>query len=693
MSDSQTIVIDIVARLKDETTANVNNLVNTLDGSLNSAQTSANGLSNSLKGTQRGMAGLGSSVNGTKNNTDKFLESMRKTEQQAQRLTKDKWLMRLETVDRASQSIEKVTNEVAKFSNKTFNFTMKMTDLATKPLQGLVKLATNPIVAFGSVAGVTVGVKDTIDTFGNFEQTMANVHAITRATQADFEELKQTAMHLGETTVFSATEVAQGMTYLGMAGWKKDTIKEAMPGLLNLSSAGQTDLATTSDILSDVMTAFNVDPVKKYDRETQMYNQDKGISATQHVADVFAAAVTGSNTDVTMLGETLKYSASIANKFNMDLEDTIGMAGIMANSGIKSSQAGTTLRGAMTRLAKKPKEAAEELERFNIKLSDDTNPEKIRPITDIVTDLSDAFSHLTQEEKLSSASKIFGVNALSGWLAVLDQGPDKLKEFTRSIREADGAAQEMADIQLDTLQGSFKLLQSAAEGVKIRVGDKLAPTIRGFIDFISFNMPTIERGISSVVDNVIDKFNTLENNIHRLTESHEWIKAPNFSDKFTLAWDKIIAEPFQSWWSSSGQDFMADVANKIGAGIGGFYKGMAGLIFGFNDGDNSGVSVGKSFADGFIEGFDPANTAKRVVDGIGDIFSHSHFNIFGDKEDKSLVSTLMAGFMINKGLQFTSSIAGGVSAGSRLLGGLIGGWDYCLWNAYHYNSNVWSVKE
>lgn len=721
MAKNQTIVIDIVARLKDETTDNINAILSVLNNSLNSVQNSVDDLNNALSGTQanintlnhtittttqstdnlgntanstqnniddldtsiedtrhsatelagglagaqRSTANYGNTTNRTRTNTDRFRDSMRRTEQQAQRLTRDRWLMRLDVVDRSAQSIQKVTNSIGNISNKTFSFTMKMTDLATKPLQGLVKLASNPIVAFGSIAGVSVGVKDTIDTFGNFEQTMANVHAITKSSPEDFKELKDTAMHLGETTVFSANEAAQGMTYLGMAGWKKDTIKAAMPDLLNLSSAGQTDLATTSDIVSDVMTAYGLDP-------TDMYNKDKGISATGHIADVFAATVTGSNTDISMLGETMKYAAPIAKQFNMSFEDTAGMAGMMANAGIKSSQAGTTLRGAMTRLAKKPKEAKEELERFNINLSDETTGD-IKPITDIVTDLSDAFSHLTQEEKLSSASKIFGVNAVSGWLAVLDQGPDKLKEFTKSIREADGAAKEMADIQLDTLQGSFKLLQSAAEGVKIRVGDRLAPTLRRFTDFITANMPSIERVVSSVVGNIDRSLNTLESNIHNLTDSFEWKNADSFSDKFTLAWDKVIAEPFQSWWSSSGQSFMADVANKVGSGLGGLYKGLAGLVFGFEDDDSSAVSIGKSFADGFIEGFDVETTAKRVMNGIGNIFSHSHFNIFADKEDKSIVSTLMAGFMINKGLQLTSSIAGGVSTGSRVLGGLIRG--------------------
>lgn len=350
ISNNQTIVIDIVARLKDEVSGNINALnaafsstqssANSLNNAINataqsaaslaatanSAQTSATGLAGGLDGAQRSTTSLGNSTNRTRTSTDRFTTSMRRTEQQAQRLTRDRWLMRLDMVDRSAQSIQKVTNSIGNISNKTFSFTMKMTDLATKPLQRLMKLASNPIVAFGSIAGVSVGIKDTIDTFGNFEQTMANVHAITKSSPQDFKELRDTAMHLGETTVFSANEATQGMTYLGMAGWKKDTIKAAMPDMLNLSSASQTDLATTSDIVSDVMTAFGIDP-------TDMYNKDKSISATGHVADVFAATVTGSNTDMTMLGETMKYAAPIAKQFNMSLEDTAGMAGMMANAG------------------------------------------------------------------------------------------------------------------------------------------------------------------------------------------------------------------------------------------------------------------------------------------------------------------------------------------------------------------------
>lgn len=236
ISNNQTIVIDIVAKLKDEVSGNSNALnaafsstqssANSLNNSINatsqsatnlaatanSAQTSATGLAGGLDGAQRSTTNLGNSANRTRTSTDRFTTSMRRTEQQAQRLTRDRWLMRLDMVDRSAQSIQKVTNSIGNISNKTFSFTMKMTDLATKPLQGLMKLASNPIVAFGSVAGVSVGIKDTIDTFGNFEQTMANVHAITKSSPKDFKELRDTAMHLGENTVFSANEAAQGMT-------------------------------------------------------------------------------------------------------------------------------------------------------------------------------------------------------------------------------------------------------------------------------------------------------------------------------------------------------------------------------------------------------------------------------------------------------------------------------------------------
>lgn len=338
---------------------------------------------------------------------------------------------------------------------------------------------------------------------------------------------------------------------------------------------------------------------------------------------------------------------------------------------IKSSQAGTTLRGAITRLAKKPEQAEKELNRFNIKLSNPDNG-NIRPIAEIVTDLSKAFKGLgSQEEKLASASKIFGTNALSGWLTVLDQGPDVLGKFTQSLYDADGAAKQMADIELDTLQGSFKLLQSAAEGLKIRIGTRLSPTMRKFTDDVTASIPELEKAISKGIDIASEKLKIAEQNVNKLKQSMDWKTADTFSDKFSLAWDKVIEEPFHKWWSSSGQSLMADVANKVGAGLGSLYRGGIGLLFGFTDGD--GVSVGQSFAEGFLAGFKPEDTARKVIDGFKNIFAHSHFNIFADKEDKSLVSTLISGYVLTKGLKFAGSMAGGVSTGARMIGGLMGG--------------------
>lgn len=343
--DNQTVVIDVIARLKDEVTGNMDDInqkvkeLNVLfDKLTSSSNEDVSSISKKMRELERAIKSIkienaskkikdfGESSNDSKEQLDPFLESMKRTEKEVRDFTKDPWTIRLEVLDRSFEMMSRANAFIERVSGRTLSFTLRMTDLATKPLQGIYKMATNPVVAFGSVAGVSLGIKDTVDTYGDFEQTMANVKAITRTKGTEFEELKETAKNLGKTTSFSASEVAQGMTYLGMAGWDKDSIKSAMPGLLDLSLAGQTDLATTSDILSDVMTAFDIDP-------RLMHNKKEVISNTDHVADVFAATVTGSNTDIAMLGDTMKYAAPIAHEFQMSLEETAAISGMMANAG------------------------------------------------------------------------------------------------------------------------------------------------------------------------------------------------------------------------------------------------------------------------------------------------------------------------------------------------------------------------
>lgn len=192
-----------------------------------------------------------------------------------------------------------------------------------------------------------------------FEFAMSKVGAIANATGPELTLLTQTARSLGEQTKFTATQSAEAMSYLGMAGWKTKEIVAGMPGLLNLAAAGNTDLARTADIVSDNLTAF-------------------GLSAdkAQHMADVYAVTITSTNTNVEMLGETMKYAAPVAHAFGASMEETAALAGIMANSGIKASNAGTALRAGLIRLAGPPKMATKALEQLGLSMEDLTNEQK-----------------------------------------------------------------------------------------------------------------------------------------------------------------------------------------------------------------------------------------------------------------------------------------------------------------------------
>lgn len=588
---------------------------------------------------------------------------MKKTEKQVRDLTKDKWTINLQVMDKSADALYRANEAIKGISNKTFNFTMKMTDLATKPLRGLFNMGVNSMKTFADISGVSFGLKDTISTYQNFEQTMANVRAITRSNDTEFKELTQTAKELGKTTVFSSSEVAKGMTYLGMAGWDKDSIVKGLLGILNLASAGQADLATTANITSDVMTAFGIDP-------KLMHDKDNGIDNVTHFADVLTSAVTGSNTDIPMLGNTMKYTAPIARNFSMSLEETTAISGMMVNGGIKDSQAGSTLSDVLMRFSTKPKEAKEELERFKIALSDSQG--KLRPIASIVADLGGAFEKLSKEEKLASAGRIFGTTGSSGWVTVINQGEEKLREFTKVLEDSNNIAKDSAEIQNNTLQGSFKRIQSAVEGVKIGIGEKLSPSLRDFTEFIVSHIPTIDTAINKTIDIVFNKINDIKSNFNDLTNGISWKYAESLSEKIELAWDKIIVEPFTDWWNGSGQQFVSDVANKIGSGLGNFYKSGIDLILGNGvNGADSLIGIGKSFADGFLKGFDVENTGKKVIDGIKNSFKNSFFNLSADKEDKSPVNTMLSGFMLYKSISTAIPVGKSLYDGGRLVKDII----------------------
>lgn len=361
-----------------------------------------------------------------------------------------------------------------------------------KSQQRLAGLMSNRQAALNNFGAQWGGLKSTVATTAvmaapfvgmiavaaNFEAAMDKVGAITQATDEDMTKLTNTARELGEKTKFTASQSADAMSYLGMAGWKTQEILKGMPGLLDLAAAGNTDLARTADIVSDNLTAF-------------------GLSAdkAQHLADVYAVTITSTNTNVEMLGETMKYAAPVAKAFGASMEETAAMAGIMANSGIKASQAGTSLRSGLIRLAGPPKMTQKALDQLGLSMEDLTAEQKEaamamkslgietgnldgpQKMASIISQLQEKMKGLGQEERLAITSAIFGRTAATGWLSVIEAGPKALSDLTNSLVNSDGASAKMAERMQANAKGAATRLKSALESLSISIGGTFLPVV------------------------------------------------------------------------------------------------------------------------------------------------------------------------------------------------------------------------
>ncbi|OPA76619.1 phage tail tape measure protein [Paenibacillus selenitireducens] len=366
--------------------------------------------------------------------------------------------------------IEQSTRKQKEFNQQLKNGSSTANDL-TKKIMGFV-------AAYAGLRTITGMLGGGFEMFKNFEQSMANVRAITGATPEEFMALRNEAKRLGETTVFSASEAADGMKYLGMAGWDAMSIIAGMPGLLDLAAAAGEDLARTADIVSDTMTGFRLSAEK-----------------ATHVADVFAYTATKSNTNVSMMGETMKYVAPVAESFGASIEQTSAMIGIMANSGIKASQAGTSMRAGFLRMADPKARAEMSLEQLNVSFIDAKG--NMKDVVTIVDDLYNAFGRLTDGDKLAAAQRIFGTEAATAWLAVIKEGPDALVKFTQALEQSDGAAAKMAEIMNNTTTGKIKLFLSEIESIWIDFYDGLAS--QGVGDVFSTVLDALANGLRRIL--------------------------------------------------------------------------------------------------------------------------------------------------------------------------------------------------
>lgn len=364
--------------------------------------------------------------------------------------------------DNLTREIDKTERQLKSFeaqADKTYQKLTKIRDAATdfgKVAQdvgkSMSKKLTAPILGAGGIVS-----KFAMD----FDSEMSKVKAISGASGDEFDQLRDKAREMGAKTKFSATEAAQAMSYMAMAGWDNKQMLEGIDGIMNLAAASGEDLALTSDIVTDAITAF-------------------GLSAddSAHFADVLAATASSANTNVAMMGETFKYAAPIAGTLGYSVEDTALAIGLMANNGIKGSQAGTALRSGLTRLASPTKEVEKGMEMLGLSIEDVQG----KPLDETLRIFRNAFKDLDGTQQAQAASLIFGKNAMSGMLGIIQASEGDYNKLSQAISGADRAALDMATTMQDNLGGDLEKLKSAAEELAISFGELLMPALRDVVD-------------------------------------------------------------------------------------------------------------------------------------------------------------------------------------------------------------------
>lgn len=356
-------------------------------------------------------------------------------------------------VVRIGANIDNFNRNMSRLQASLVTIGNKINDIGKTMTAGL----TVPVVGLGTAAVVT-GAK--------FEAQMSKVAAVTGAVGEDFEALRAQAMELGSTTQFSASQAAEGMEFLGRAGWKTHQILAAMPGMLNLAAAGALDLGTAADITSNIMTGFQIEAEK-----------------ASHVADVLAYASANANTDVMGLGYAMKYLAPVASDMGWSIHETTAAVMALSDAGIQGEQAGAAFSTSIQRLTDQSGKAKETLDELGVSFF--TTEGRMKPLPEIIRELEKALKDKTDQERSSILTTLFGAEAYKHWSTLLKRGSSDLEEMTMNLRESDGTADKMAKTMEDNLAGSFRALLSALEGLAIEFGEVLAPILRQIADIIT----------------------------------------------------------------------------------------------------------------------------------------------------------------------------------------------------------------
>ena len=531
-----------------------------------------------------------------------------------------------------------------------------------------LKVATRAVTALGAAAGT--GIAAAVKVGAAFEAEMSKVSAISGATGDDFQKLTDKAKEMGAKTKFSATESAQAMEYMAMAGWKTGDMLNGIEGIMNLAAASGENLATTSDIVTDALTAM-------------------GLSASDsgHFADVLAAAASNSNTNVSLMGETFKYAAPLAGALGYSIEDLGQAIGLMANAGIKGSQSGTALRSILTRLAKPPKEAAEAMDKYKISMKN--SDKTMRSFMEVMENMRDALQGLPEDEQAAAAAAIGGQEAMSGLLAIVNASEEDFKKLADSIDNADGSAAEMAATMQNNLSGQLTVLKSGLEGLGISIYESLEKPLKevasvGVKAISDLNDAYASGGFAGFVDEIGKKVPMLQSITSAISDLARETKGMSTSELMDFAKMAVVVAG-----STPG---IIGLGKAIGAvkttteGFNGILGGVASSIVkipksakGVADSLKSAGNVFKNVGNAFLIPFE------GIGDKIGDILGKVSYRVgyygIGIKNQLSKLTAPITG-AIGKFIAPFKNIGSAVLQGLGKIGTQISGYGSVIGSAF-----------
>ena len=562
-----------------------------MENTVNSANKAARGFENASKSVSGFEKSVGSGFDNASKKASGFEKSVNQTQKSLLAMLKEKYQILLEAKDRITPTVKQAITYVKSLTSKAWKVTLKAVDLVTSPVRRVFGLLQSPLVAAGVTISAGAGIADTIQTYADFEAAMSEVKAISGATSEEFAQLTDKANQMGAVTKFTASESAEAFKYMAQAGWDAKEMMDGIEGLMSLAAASGEDLGTTSDIVTDALTAFG------------MAAKDSG-----RFADVMAMAANATNTDVAKMGDTFKYVAPVAGALGYSIEDTAVAIGLMANNGIKASQAGTSLRSLLTNLTHPVGQAEDAINDLGISI---TNADgSVKPLSQTLQELRLKFSALSEAERAQYAAMLAGQEGMSGLLAIVNASEQDFASLTDQINNSSGAAEEMADIMMDNLAGKFELFTGALDSMKMSLGERFKPYLMDALEWLTDKVPDVENALLTAM-NSFDRFvDETKSKIAEFTATDEWENADLFG-KISIAWDELVAEPFSEWWNGSGKTKVAGVARDIGVGIGTAISTGIMALMGIDVSSvvDEGSSIGRQFAEGFAEGMNGVSIA------------------------------------------------------------------------------------